>query len=587
MDKELSQCVGREDYLHSYNKLTRLDLKKLAKEIASNSRKKNIGAKICSMHITMDELIYGNDGIAFDSLEEMFTCLTSRINPSNDNYDVNDTSMFNDGTKSVGERSRLARYFSTDRDKKVIYYIEIDYGYLKDQNKKLRHCIEAVKSGTIKLNKDNEIDSDVVDEANKFHRIYLNYLKKLDGPLFKQNTCNVLFFWEPDMKKVIPSQDEDIFNEFRLNFMDESVKFQINMEEIHNVNILSNCHNNERQIKIYQCDSKYFLETPDKIKKRGRPKKCKEANLTNLDDINDTYSESEFKRTYPKAKHLENTKILIKTYSSANKTAGRTEIQTILDMTDDKCLLSYANDGEVLYRTPTDLKDKNSDHNNNILSSVNIRHSGNGGKDEHRKFMKDYIMSPDKNKPTENPVIKYGFECHRLHSIQDLKKTYPGDFETEKKQNEREAAAAVAEPPAVVAPVETTPAEAPAEAPAEEAPVDVAPEEVPAEVDQHQQKNTNGGEQPPAVQGDDGVAEDPREMVGEPHIHQVIYPQISPLPPQGPIPRLTKISLASRVYEEIINSQYSDNDLKDRNIMRTIIETSVDIVHAQFDLTDN
>lgn len=519
MDKELSQCVGREDYLHSYNKLTRLDLKKLAKEIASNSRKKNIGAKICAMHITIDELIYGNDGIAFDSLEEMFTCLTSRINPSNDNYDVNDTSMFNDGTKSVGERSRLARYFSTDRDKKVIYYIEIDYHYLKYLNKKLRHCIdEVVKSGTIKLNKDNEIDSDVVGEAKKFHSIYNKYLKKLDGPLFKQNTCNVLFFWEPDMKKVIPSPNEEIFNEFRLNFMDDSVKFQINMEEIHNVNILSNCHNNERQIKIYQCDSKYFLETPDKIKKRGRPKKFKEANLTNLDDINDTYSESEFKHTYPKAKHLENTKILIKTYSSANKTAGRTEIQTILDMTDDKCLLSYANDGEVLYRTPTDLKDKNSDHNNNILSSVNIRHSGNGGEDkvEHRKFMKDYIMSPDKNKPTENPVIKYGFECHRLDSIQDLKKTYPGDFETEKKQNAREAAAAeaVAEPPAVVA-------------------------------------------------------------------------QISPLPPQGAIPRLTKISLASRVYEEIINSQYSDNDLKDRNIMRTIIETSVDIVHAQFDLTDN
>ena len=202
-----------------YTKTSRLQISKIISELLSNGIKKGIESRniLFALNESEFQLDIFNNGIPFEDINDMINCLIVRNYKSQNEYDINDISMFNEGHKSILDRCQRAWLFSLKGN--ILSCIEVvpEIWYKTDiyPTDIYNTDHESIIKYEFDITKDKELNIHEKCMYSKFKEIT------------KEKKMNVAFRYKFIKEKVEIEQDNDIINYLSYKWRNIKTKLEI------------------------------------------------------------------------------------------------------------------------------------------------------------------------------------------------------------------------------------------------------------------------------------------------------------------------------------------------------------------------
>ena len=429
MIKQEQLPIGQEPPKHKYKKLARITISSIISELASNGIKLSVNAGIININIDRAEYILdiSNNGNSFIDINNLYECLLLRITKDEDDYEMNDISMFNDGCKSVLDRSNKAYLFSLNG--KTLSCIEVEPKIWKKNDKfPSKRYDESVIPYEFNI-----------DEPSTPHE---EKIKLLFKEITKDQEMNVAFRYELNRDKVEMEDANDTERYLEYKFRNIKTKLQIYQPR----------EKKYKKIESKSIETPYCQSTPIElyydtltlddggiatefyIGFKGTWKKFGRGRPSNV-DATETRKYLNISDGTMKLSILDNMQKIplkfgeVKTYYSKDKTPLREKIKSKLEFVGEKNTSVVIDNIDSIYHFTTETSHGNVDDAKNDMTEIILAADEESEhKLQWRHFLTNYICKPDKNISLDNQYILRIFERIRVDHRKKMKESCPDIF---------------------------------------------------------------------------------------------------------------------------------------------------------------
>jgi hypothetical protein len=390
----------------------------LVSEIASNPKKKKIGANLIDITFKYDEsyLQMMNDGVPFKNSEDIIRCLLYRKTQNLAKQEINDVSLYDEGIKFIVDISNSAEFYSLNDNILSCVKVFPNIWYEEDDYPKPKGNSDRVSI----LSYDIDITQSISGDEQK---IYDDFLSKIS----QKKNITVLFIFNIRTDKLLYQADWEI-NRFLENKFCDDTKLIFNNEAIKFMDIRTEQFVQEK-IKLYyntRMPNIFYMKYNGKIiSKKSDSSKYKEPTKgqERIISLNNGKEICEGDETYLAEIPLTDDSGII-TYYSANNTRLRDKIKTKLEDIgnsgkDNCCLILGRTD--CIYHFNADKIRNNSDHKKYHMTEIHITFSEDSVYTEKSRKFLNTITNKKKYEPTNNPYFHQIIESIRENQYNEAK----------------------------------------------------------------------------------------------------------------------------------------------------------------------
>lgn len=371
----------------------------IVSELISNPRKKSIDAK--NIHIKYKHLqsniVTSNDGVPFNNSDDIESCVLSRKTKELSDYDINDTSMYDEGIKFIVDICNDASFYSLKENILSCVKVFPKIWYEEDNYPRPTGTSDTVSIKKYDFDITNEqLSPDEKMMLEEFSRLRMN------------DTMTVVFEFNIRPEMLTHQEDCDINRSLEHKFCDKKTKIICNNSVIEYKSI-ETVKNLKTELKIY-CDtrdtSKYFIgyygELVKEVRSGARQSSEQSNRIIGLYDGLEVKQENiQYLKEIPITKGSG-----LYTYYSANGTPARESSEEKLKDIGgggmENCSLIIG-EKDCIYNFNADKIRNNTDHKKYHMTELKIKFPDDSPMhNESRLFLKK-ITDPKKYTPPNNP----------------------------------------------------------------------------------------------------------------------------------------------------------------------------------------
>jgi len=370
----------------------------IVSELISNPRKKGVDAKNINIdykHLC-SKIITSNDGVPFNNSDDIEMCVLSRKTKELSDYDINDTSMYDEGIKFIVDICNDTSFYSLKEN--ILSCVKVYPKIWYDEDNYPR---PTGTSTTVSIKK---YDFDITEQLSPDERMMEEEFSRLR----MNDTMTVVFEFNIRPEMLTHQEDCDINRSLEHKFCDKKSKIICNKEVIEYKSIETD-KNLKTELKIY-CDtrdiSKYFIGYYGELLKATRLEGTNSSHKSNriiglYDGLEVKHENIQYLKEIPLTKCSG-----LHTYYSAHGTPAREssdlKLKSIGGGGMDNCSLIIG-DKDCIYNFNADKIRNTAAHKKYHMTELKIKFPDDSPMhNESRLFLKK-ITDPKKYTPPNNP----------------------------------------------------------------------------------------------------------------------------------------------------------------------------------------